>query len=59
VNTEVNLPYGETRLRLSIPDRVGCTLLEPRDMKKALDAVGQDPEISILLGGPSTISLLE
>jgi len=34
-------------------------LLEPRDMKKALDAVGQDPEISIIPGGPSTISLLE
>jgi nickel-dependent lactate racemase len=28
-------------------------------MKKALDAVGRDPEISILPGGPSTIPLLE
>jgi len=28
-------------------------------MKKALDAVGRDPEISIIPGGPSTILLLE
>ena len=59
MNTEVNLPYGEMSLRQNIPDRFGCTLLEPRDMKKDLDAVGQDPEISIIPGGPSTIPLLE
>jgi len=37
VNTEVNLPYGETSLRLSIPGRFGCTVLEPRDMKSVRD----------------------
>lgn len=34
-------------------------MLEPRDVKKALDAVDQDPKISIIPGGPSTILLLE
>jgi len=28
-------------------------------MKKAQDAVGRDPEINIIPGGPSTIPLLE
>jgi hypothetical protein len=31
----------------------------PRDVKKALDAVGRDAEISIMPGGPSMILLLE
>jgi len=59
VNTETHLPYGETGKRLSIHGRFGCTVLESRDVKKDLDAVGRDPEISIISGGPSTNPLLE
>jgi hypothetical protein len=59
VNTEAYLLCRETRIRHGILNRFRCTAMEPRDVKKALDAVGRDTEISIMHGGPSTILLLE
>jgi len=46
-------------MRPGIPDRFRDTALGLSDTKKARDAVGQAPEISIIPGEPSTIPLSE
>ncbi len=59
MNTGAYLLCRETRIGLGILNRFICTAMGPRDVKKALDAVGRDAEISIMSGGPSMILLLE
>lgn len=60
MDTEAYLPYGETSLKLSIPTKYGCTVLEPREMKgvgdphAALSASMHDP-----IGSESLLDLAE
>ncbi len=64
MDTEAHLPYGETSLRLNIPGRYRCTVLEPREMKglrdpyaavraSMLDPVGSESLLGLAEGSSS------